>query len=513
MLQRKEYQIDFISNMIYDRLIPKNHILVKISETVDFSYIYEIVKDRYSNKGRNSIDPVMMFKICLIEFFYNLSDVEVVQRIKTDVAFRWFLGLNIDDEVPDDSTISHFRTQRLKAGDFENIFNGLVNKCIESNLIKTNRFIIDSTNVDANTNYPRKKELIMQAFEKFIRTLRRINPEYVNKKLAEYESLVEGIRKEDGTIDKKELAKLTRTQTEKIYEEMKTKIDEDSKAKHALEICQKLSSQIEAGTNKDAIVSVADEDARVSHKTPSKVIRGYKNHIIVDEESEIIISSTQTPANVGDEKELQKLIENVEETYEIKPREVMADKVYGTNENRAYLKEKDIISTINFYDNKEKEYKKFDLSKFEISEDLSYAKCPFGCQSIKTVKFEKTNKIKYTFDKTICETCPFKSDCYGNDSKFKSGRYIKIDYNYDGVIRDKSRNKQVDFEKTMKKRFKIERRFATMVRKFGLRRSRYRGLERTRIHIIMCNFANNVLRMVNLLSAKTAEYQPRVAIA
>ncbi len=105
MLGKNSGQIDVIDHMIFEKLIPKDHILVKIDKIVDFSFVYGKIKDKYSAIGRGSKDPIMMLKILLLEYLYRLSDVEVVNRIKTDVAFRWFLGLSIDDSVPDDTTI------------------------------------------------------------------------------------------------------------------------------------------------------------------------------------------------------------------------------------------------------------------------------------------------------------------------------------------------------------------------------------------------------------------------
>ncbi len=91
MMGRNSGQIDLFNGMIFERLIPKNHLLLKIDSIIDFSFVYDLIKDKYSNTtGRQSKDPVMMLKICLLEYLYNLSDIEVVSRIRTDVAFRWF---------------------------------------------------------------------------------------------------------------------------------------------------------------------------------------------------------------------------------------------------------------------------------------------------------------------------------------------------------------------------------------------------------------------------------------
>lgn len=60
----------------------------------------------------NVFSLAMMFKSELLEYLYDLSDVKVIKRAQADIVFRWFLGLGINDQVPDDTTISHFRSNR-----------------------------------------------------------------------------------------------------------------------------------------------------------------------------------------------------------------------------------------------------------------------------------------------------------------------------------------------------------------------------------------------------------------
>ena len=70
MLGKNKAQFDVFDNIIFDKLIPKNHLLVEIDEVVDFSFVYEQLKDNYSPIGRESKDPVMMFKILILEYLY-----------------------------------------------------------------------------------------------------------------------------------------------------------------------------------------------------------------------------------------------------------------------------------------------------------------------------------------------------------------------------------------------------------------------------------------------------------
>jgi len=114
MLKKTKGQLDMFDYMIFEKLIPKDHLLVKIDSIIDFTFVYDILKNEYSDIGRGSKDPAMMIKILLLEYLYNLSDVKVAERIQTDIVFRWFLDLGIKDTVPDDTTISHFRVNRLR---------------------------------------------------------------------------------------------------------------------------------------------------------------------------------------------------------------------------------------------------------------------------------------------------------------------------------------------------------------------------------------------------------------
>ena len=162
-------------------------------------------------------------------------------------------------------------------------------------------------------------------------------------------------------------------------------------------------------------MSVVDPEARIAHKSPGKIKRGYKDHIIVDEESEIILASVQTPFNVGDEKKLVELIEKVEENLELKPKEITADKVYGTIDNRAYLKDNEIIANIAFYEESSREVSFYGIKDFRISEDLKTATCPNGITTEEYIKAtDKSNDGEFKvfkFDNKICKQCTLQEQC------------------------------------------------------------------------------------------------------
>ena len=237
------------------------------------------------------------------------------------------------------------------------------------------------------------------------------------------------------------------------------------------------------------------------------------NLIIVDEDSEIILASVQTPFNVGDEKKLIELIEKTEKNFGLKPEEISADKVYGITDNRAYLKDNKIVSNIAFYEESQKQSRFYEIKEFKIPEDMSSATCPNGVTTkdyIMTVDKASGAKYKvFKFDNRICKSCPLRDKCIYKDKNGKpqgGGRRLKTLVRYDAVLSDKKHIESEEFQEASNKRFKIERRFATMVRNHGLRRSRYLGLKRSSVHIILANMACNIIRMVNILC------QPRIYI-
>lgn len=503
MLGKNTGQIDVFDHMIFEKLIPKDHILVKIDKIVDFSFVYEKVKDKYSTIGRGSKDPIMMLKILVLEYLYRLSDVEVVNRIKTDIAFRWFLGLSIDNSVPDDTTISHFRVKRLGEEHFEEFFNEIVKQCVENDLINTKRYIIDSTDVAANVNYPSDKKLIRNAYKNVIKEVAKFDEDLAKEQMEKFESDIELEYSNNERVSAKKHFEIADKHLNQLYIKTYDELQSNENYKERFGICFDIVDQY-TNSKGDKIVSAVDPDARVAHKSPGNIKRGYKNHIIVDEDSEIILASVQTPFNVNDDKKLKELIEKVDINLELKPGEISADKAYGTIDNRAYLKDNKITSNIAFYNESSKEIHSFGLKDFEIADDVSSVICPNGIKSTEYKETFSSNKKyrRFKIDQLICEKCKFKEQCLtknkAGEIKVKS-KFLMVPERYDAVLSDSRRVETEEFKTAYDKRYKIERRFATLVLNHGLRRCRYLRMSRAKRHIILANMASNIIRMINLL--------------
>ena len=151
MLKPKSPQESFYGSYLYDRIVPIDHLLRKINQVVDFSFVREILHDRYHpDIGRPAEDPEFMLRLCLLQYLYGDSDRQVVDNARLNLAYKYFLGLAVDAEVPDYTSISYFRIQRLGEEKFRSVLEQIVRQCIDKGLVKGKRQIIDSTPVMAN---------------------------------------------------------------------------------------------------------------------------------------------------------------------------------------------------------------------------------------------------------------------------------------------------------------------------------------------------------------------------
>lgn len=151
-----------------DELVPKDHLLRKIDEVIDFDFIYDAVADLYSsNRGRPSVDPVVLIKIVLLQYLFCIGSMrKTIEEIKMNVAYRWFLGMGMYDKIPHFSTFGKNYDRRFKDSDvFEVIFTRILDEVIKAGFIDPNEVFIDSTHVKACANKHKysKEEVVKEA--------------------------------------------------------------------------------------------------------------------------------------------------------------------------------------------------------------------------------------------------------------------------------------------------------------------------------------------------------------
>ena len=138
-----------------NELVPSDHLLRKIDKTIDFTFIHKLVKDLYCpDNGRPALDPTLMFKLLFLGYLYGVrSERQLIREVQVNVAYRWFLGLNLTDKVPDASTLSQNRRRRFNDSDvYQQIFDEIVFQAMKRKLVSGKTLYTDSTHLKANAN-------------------------------------------------------------------------------------------------------------------------------------------------------------------------------------------------------------------------------------------------------------------------------------------------------------------------------------------------------------------------
>lgn len=144
-----------------DDMVPQDHLLRLIDRAIDWSFIYDLVEGTYCHdNGRPSMDPVMLIKIPFIQYLYGIRSMrQTIREIEVNVAYRWFLGLDMMDPVPHFSTFGKNYTRRFKDTDlFGQIFSHILGQCMGAGLVDTSQIFVDATHVKACANGKKIKE-------------------------------------------------------------------------------------------------------------------------------------------------------------------------------------------------------------------------------------------------------------------------------------------------------------------------------------------------------------------
>jgi len=509
MLKPKSPQESFFGSYLYDRIVPVDHLLHKINQVVNFSFVHELVKDRYTPElGRPAEDPEFMLRLCLLQYIYGDSDRQVVENARLNLAYKYFLSLAVDAEVPDYTTISYFRAQRLGEEKFRLVLEQIIRQCTDKGLVKGNRQIIDSTHIRANITLGSITGLVRKCRENVLKTVekqdRRVAEslgltDLQNAKKAKFTSAEEGLQKEIEAAG--ELL-------DSVTAELRARrISPTEELKKDLGLLEKAVADREENA-KDKLVSPVDPDARQGKKT-STTWPGYKAHIVMEEETGIITGVETTPANATDGSQLKPLLEEQEKVHSLKPQELTADKAYDWGENLESLAGKKITANIAL--SKQVNHRNsgyFTVDDFLYDPENIKLMCPAGhistnCYELSLAKYQ-LNKPGYAFRfrPSWCNVCPLKPKCVKN----KQGRRIYISY-YEPYFRlARERLATDEGKQAYRNRYKIEQKMADLTRYCGLRRCRYRGLDRAGIHTLLATTVCNIKRMVKLLWGKPDNY-------
>ena len=143
--------IEFVN---LEQMVPETHLLRQIDAAIDFNRIYDFVGDLYcKDNGRPSIDPVVLFKIVLIQHIYGISSLRrTLEEVGMNMAYRWFIGYPINEPVPHFSTVSYNFKHRFNTASVEYIFRWVLKAAADEGYLDTEAVFIDGTHIKANAN-------------------------------------------------------------------------------------------------------------------------------------------------------------------------------------------------------------------------------------------------------------------------------------------------------------------------------------------------------------------------
>ena len=153
---------------LYNLIIPKDNMLRQINELVDFSFVYEELKERYClDNGRNAIDPIRMFKYLLLKAIFELSDIDIVERSRYDMSFKYFLEMAPEDAVIDSSSLTKFRKLRLKRHESAGHAHRQNSRnCDGKGHHQSKSIIVDATHTKARYNQKSPREILLDRSRK-----------------------------------------------------------------------------------------------------------------------------------------------------------------------------------------------------------------------------------------------------------------------------------------------------------------------------------------------------------
>ena len=472
MQRRPNKQKDFFDMVVYERLIPKEHLLVKIANKIDFSFIDEETKELYSQKGRGSYPASLLFKMLFLEFLYNLSDVEVSRQCQYNLLFRYFVGLKINEDSPDDTTLVVFR-KRLGETKFKEIFNRIIKIAEDKGITIGKTKVADATQIIADIAIPNTIGLLRQG--------KRIIINKIEKKDKTKASFLKERYTSKGTIKqyKKEELREEIENTKRFIKEVEP-LKEEYPIEKELSL---LKDVIEGRVN---LVSFIAPEARCGYKEKEERFFGYKAHILEDTKTQLITSIEVFSGNTNEGSKLKELIEK-ERRNNLKTTKIIADALYDSIDNRKFCIEQNIEAFI------PSRRKTKILDKFSYSSQSDTLICPQDKRSIS--KIPQGDGFLYLFSQKDCKGCPIKNTC-----PTTSENRARVYLSKSEILRRKTN--PTKYKQFIKLRHLIERKFAEAKKWHFLFRARYRTLKKVTIQVLMTFIVMNIKRIIKLIDEK-----------
>jgi transposase len=451
-----------------EQRVPKEHPLRAVAAIIDFDFIYGQVEDLYGEVGNPSVPPPAILKLMFLLAYENVaSERALFAALGLRLDWLWFLGMDLDTTVPDHSVLSKARG-RWGAKAFRAFFESVLQQAQDAGLIDGRKIFCDGSLFDAN------------ASRKSVETHQVID---LSAASAELER-----RLDELSVEGNEEGSETMAQGAESEEDARPPVKTERR-------------------------STTDPDAAVVTKPGAGSPRPrYKAHRAIDDLHGLITATTVTPGDVDEGHELEDLINQHEHNTDSEVDVVVADTQYGTNDNFLMCLDRAIAPRMrSLSDQSEAKQRKkglFTRREFHYDESTDRFTCPAGKELRRLQARSDRDTVRYGPAAGECLKCELRDRCTSGDSRSISRhpRQGEIDLAL-ATLRT-----EVGRRDLRRRQHFMERSFAVGVR-FGLKRCRWRGLDRAEIHELLVATTQNIATLVRNWTGKLRAAIPAVAQA
>ena len=427
-----------------ESLMPERHFLRDLDRLVDFSFVYDKVESLYSHTGRRSVDPVVIVKMMLLGYLYGIdSERRLEQEVQVNIAFRWFLRIDLDEPVPDHSTFSQLRRRKFNETTlFEDIFTEVVRLCISHGLITGKLLLTDSTHVRANARNDLYETVTVT--EEPTDYIKRLNEKAVQ----------DGLLSED-------------------YAERMTPETREIKR------------------------STTDPESGCMNRPGKPTGFHYLDHQTCDSEHGLITDVFVTPGNASDCSVHSERIQHQIDKFQFETEAVSADRGYDCAEIHADMLARGIKTYIAKRKSNSGKNGLFSVDDFSYNEESDTVICPQG-EHLHFSYYSPKDGVRHYRGKTeICQNCPLKKNCISNKSKH---RMVHLPSLREASEKQHESDGTEAYKEALRlRKIWCEGNFSHQKANHNLKRIRMRGLGKATVHCLLSATAFNLKRMVRLL--------------
>ena len=449
MGRRERRQGQFFYSFDLDKAVPADHLVRQIDGVLDLDWVHRELAPYYSHTGRPSIDPVLMIRMLIVGYVFAMrSERRLCSEVRVNLAYRWFCKLGIEDDIPDHSVFSRARHERFRQSDaLRRVFEEVVAKCIAAGLVGGEALSVDASLIKADAG---KKKRVPGD-----QPIAWPKPEEASRAVREYLAALDAAHHDEET-------------------------GSDGGGKRG---------------KPPKEVSLTDPQAAWVARKGTDPFFAYDANYLIDNKAGIIIDAEGTRANrIAEIAIAETMIERVKDRFNLRPRRLAGDTVYGAARLLKWLVERNISPHIPVWDKSARSDGTFSRADFVFDRERNVYICPGG-KLLRTTGTVIDGALRYRAAKHDCDVCIFKMQCSPNTPM----RQIPRDLHEDARDVARALAKTEAFERSRRERKKVEMCFAHMKRIFKLDRLRLRGLSGAKDEVLLTAIAQNLRRLVKFL--------------